>query len=154
MTFKPTDWRTWNRLDDHPIFGQEKSLIAKWSNDPSQYCELNTYSRFMPEWYIHVDPQPPVAVQRAIATRDITNLADACKSIVERYGNSAHEIVVLDDFTVFVWLKNNRFSITIYPLQLDEEYKLMLFAESPVKINELRCKDVNDLVDSIVQRIG
>jgi len=108
----------------------------------------------MPECYVHVDPAPSTEAQRAIATRDIVNLADACQKIIELYGPTAHEIVVLDDFTVFVWLKNVRFSITIYPLQLDGDYKLMLFADSPVEIDEFRCKTVDELVESITRRIG
>ena len=108
----------------------------------------------MPECYVHVDPSPSVETQRAIATLDIGNLADACQQIIARYGTTSHEIVILDDFTVFVWLKNNRFSITIYPLQLDAEYKLMLFAETPLDIDELRCKNVSELVESLDREIG
>ena len=61
---------------------------------------------------------------------------------------------MLDDFTVFVWLKNEHFSLTIYPLQLDAEYKLMLFAEPPLNIDELRCQNVNELVQSLAREIG
>lgn len=151
--FDPTDWQTWTRLDDHPIFGLDKARISTWSHDPSQYCDLDNYTRFDHECYVHIDPPPPADTQRAIATRDTRNLADVCRQITERYGETTHEIVILDDFTVFIWLKNNHFSITIYPLQLDG-FNLMLFAESPLDIDELRCRNVNELVDSIAQQIG
>jgi len=108
----------------------------------------------MPEWYVHVDPPPPTESQQAIAAYDIANLATSCKQIIERYGDTSHEIVILDDFTVFVWLKNEYFSLKIYPLQLDGEYKLMLFAESPIEIDELRCQNVSELVQSLAREIG
>ena len=154
MTFDPTDWQTWTRNDDHPIFGDDKSRIANWSHDPSQYCDLNNYSKFMPEWYVHLDPPPSTESQQAIATHDIANLATSCKQIIERYGDTSHEIVILDDFTVFVWMNNEHFSLRIYPLKLDGEYKLMLFAEPPLEIDELRCRNVNDLVQSLAREIG
>ena len=85
MTFDPTDWQTWTRYEHHPIFGIEKSNISNWSHDPSQYCDLNNYSQFMPEWYVHVDPPLPTESQKVMAARDIANLATSCKRIIERF---------------------------------------------------------------------
>ncbi|MDB2687683.1 hypothetical protein N9Y42_10775 [Mariniblastus sp.] len=146
MAMLPTDYRTWTALADHPIFGPAKSLITDWSADPSQYCDLTSYSDFMPECYVHVDPAPPESEQRAIATRDLANLRDACRQITEFYGPSIHELVILNDFTVFIWLKNHRFHITVYPMLGLENHMLMLFIESPVSIEELPCDTIEELL--------
>ena len=96
MTFDPTDWQTWTGFDDHPIFGRDRSRIADWSLDPSQYSDLNNYSRFMPEWYVHVDPRPSTESQRENAAQDIVNLAESCERIIKLYGDTSHEMVILD----------------------------------------------------------
>ena len=108
----------------------------------------------MPEWYVHVDPRPSTESQRENAAQDIVNLAESCERIIKLYGDTSHEMVILDDFTVFVWLKNERFSLEIYPLQLDGQYKLMLFAKPPLDIDELRCHNVDERVQSLVRHIG
>ena len=108
----------------------------------------------MPEWYVHVDPPPPVAEQQEIATRDIGNLQDACRRIIETYGPTSHELVILDDLTVFVWLKNPRFQIVVYPMLGLEDYMLMLFIESPVSVEELRCDSIRDLLNHLRTNIG
>ena len=108
----------------------------------------------MPEWYVHVDPAPPESDQRTIATRDLSNLRDACRQIIESYGPSTHELVILNDLTVFVWLKNPRFHITVYPVLDLESHILMLFIESPVSIDELRCDTIEELLSYLDAHSG
>ena len=108
----------------------------------------------MPEWYVHVDPAPPESEQRAIAARDLANLQGACCRIIETYGPTIHELVILDDFTVFAWLKNPRFDITIYPKLGVDNYRLMLCIESPVSADELRCDTINELIIHLHTHIG
>lgn len=100
MSFEPTDWKTWTRLEDHPIFGPKKSQIADWSLEPTFYCELGNYGTFMPEWYMHLLPPPPIEIQRAAATSDIAILSDACRQVIENFGSCLHELVILDNFAV------------------------------------------------------
>ncbi len=154
MMLSPTDFKTWKRLDDHPIFGAGKANISDWSHDPDQYGRLENFGQFKPEWYAHVDPELPVEQQRQIATQNLRNLADACDKVIETYGDVTYELVVLDDFTVFVWLKNETISISIYPLQFDDEFKLMLFLDAPVLAEEIRCRDSEHLVHSIKREIA
>ncbi len=154
MTFDPNDFRTWTQFDDHPIFGQHKANIAEWSLDASQYCKLSAYSTFMPEWYVHTDRPLPVAEQRAIASRDLINLANACRRIIETYGPTSHEVVILDDFTVYVWLKNERFHIEFYPMMPTDCGILLLFIESPVSVDELPCSTIDELIHHLHQHLG
>jgi len=154
MKFDPTNWQTWSRYEDHPVFGPEKFQITDWSQDPSQYSDLSTYSRFLPEHYVHLDPPPALESQQKIAIRDIKNLSMSCEQLIGRYGSTTHEMVILDDFTVFVWMKNEHFSLSIYPLQLENEYQLMLFAESPLDMDEIRCRNVNELVQFLFNKVG
>ena len=113
MALDPTDFTTWTAFGDHPIFSTEKSNITAWSLDPSRYCELNYYGQFMPDCYVHVDPAPPVEEQLETASRDIANLALVCAEIEHAYGKIKYELVILDDFTVYVWVQHPRFSIDI-----------------------------------------
>jgi len=108
----------------------------------------------MPEWYVHIDPAPPVSQQFAVASRDLANLREACRRIIETYGLTTHELVILDNFTVYVWLNNPCFHIVIYPMLGLEKYMLMLFIESPVTVDELQCDTVDVLMSHLRTYIG
>ena len=154
MTLDPTNWQTWHRLDDHPIFGPRKSQISEWSNDPSQYDDIGNYSTFKPEWYAHVDPNLSIEQQREIVANDMRNLAESCCGLIERYGSVLHELVVLDDFTIFARIMNDSFSIAIYPIQFDADCNLMLFIDSPVVVEEIRCSNPTHLTETVTREIA
>lgn len=148
MPFDPTDHSTWTTFSDHPIFGETKSVIAEWSLDPSQYCDLGNYGHFMPEWYVHFDPPPSKEEQLRIANRDILNLSSVCAALKKAFGRIEYELVILDDFTVYVWVKNPDFTVEIYPNH-DSERKgiVQLFAETLNDvIEEYYCATANDVV--------
>ena len=153
--FDPCDYRTWKRLEDHPIFCvHKKTLIADWSKDPSQYSELPTYSKFMPEFYVHVDPAPDVSVQSAVLERDLKNLAGVCEQIIDRFGPAQHELVVMDDFTLFVWLRNERLDLCVYPMLPEDQAILVMFVHSPFIGDELRFNRVDELVGYLERAVG
>lgn len=147
MTFNPTNYTTWNAFGDHPIFGLTKSNITDWSLDPSRYCELKYYGQFMPNCYVHIDPVLPVDEQLKIASHDITNLALACAQIEQTFGQIKYELVILNDFTVYVWIQHQRFSIEIYPNNFPDEDGIMtVFIDLPnVNASEHTCGTVATL---------
>ena len=115
MTLDPTDYTTWTAFSAHPIFGDSKARITEWSHDPSCYSDLDDYGQFIPEHYVHVDPAPPVREQLQAADRDIANLASTCAQIEQTFGPIKYEMVILDDFTIYVWVRHARFVVEIYP---------------------------------------
>ncbi len=155
MAFDPTDYTTWTAFSDHPIFGDTKSRITEWSHDPSSYSESDSYGQFMPEWYVHVDPAPPIDEQRELANRDIANLASACAQIKHAYGQIKYELVILDDFTVYVWVQHPRFTLDIYPNNFpDETAVLKLIVDSPELESEHDCHSVVNVIETLRQVIG
>ena len=149
MQFDPTNWQTWDQIANHPIFTERKTQIHEWSYDPTKYSPLADYSGSISDHYLPFDPPQPKIVNDAAALLDITNLADVCRLIKEIYGIIAYEIVVLDDFTVYVWVKHDLIEIEVYPVHFDNDYKLLLFAKKPVEIEEERFRWPRELVDFI-----
>ena len=115
---------------------------------------LQTFGQLKPEWYAHVDPKLPVEQQCQIVKQDLRILADACEKVIKTFGEASYELVVLDDFTIFVWLKSEMISISIYPLQFDEEFKLMPFVDDPVLAEEIRSRDSEHLVNNVKRAIA
>lgn len=155
MSLDPANFRTWTAFEDHPIFGPDKSKIQSWSNDASQYSDLDSYGRFLPGYYVHIDPAPSVDVQQRTARRDIENLASACDQIEKTFGAICYELVVLDDLTVFVWIRHKQFSVEVYPCFPDEDAILRMFVDMPngdeLEIDGL---SVPILVDKLCQSLG
>ncbi|MCO6045204.1 hypothetical protein NG895_14930 [Aeoliella sp. ICT_H6.2] len=150
MSLDPKNYRTWDRLDLHPVFGPDRSNIASWSYDPSQYSSLTGYGVFLPEWYVHVDPAPPVHVQIATAKRDLENLASACREIEKAFADIRYELVVLDDFTTYVWVRHARFEIELYPGLFGEETVLKMFVERPrLKEEEFDFVSVSSVIQTL-----
>lgn len=154
--FDPTDYTTWTTFGDHPIYGPTKSQIAEWSLDPSQYSSLDDYGDFMPEYYVHLVTAPAVEKQVEIADRDIANLASACEQIQNVFGKTQYEMVILDDLTVYVWLRQQRFAVEIYPIELpNEDNILTLWIDSPeVEVCEYRCRTVPEVVEALRQVVS
>jgi hypothetical protein len=155
MMLDPTNYRTWNDFKDHPIFSSSKSAIEKWSHDSSRYCELNTYNHFWPDYYVHVDPQPPIEYQVQVAQRDIFNLATVCNEIENRFGVIIYELVILDDFTAYVWISHRNFAIEIYPTMPDDDGILKLFIDRPeIHSSEHSCSSAHILVETLAELLG
>lgn len=155
MVLNPTDYTTWTDFADHPIFGEAKSDINDWSLDPSRYCEGKYYGQFIPEWYVHVDPAPPVDEQRELAHRDIANLASVCAYTEQVFGHLKYELVILDDFTVYVWVRHSRFSIDVYPNNYPCETAIIkMLIDSPGVESEHDCQTVMDVVTTLRRLIG
>ena len=156
MALDPTDYKTWTALGDHPIFGDSKFRIEEWSHDPSCYCELDSYKEFNLDWYVPVDPAPPADQQLEIANRDIAYLRSTCSQIERLYGTIKHEMVILDDYTVYVWARTAQFSIEIYSINfLDDDVVLRLFIDRPdVAECEHECRSVEDLINALQQTLG
>ncbi len=110
----------------------------------------------MPEYYIHVDPAPPIDQQLKIAERDIRNLAFTCAEIERRFGEITYELVILDDFTVYVWVRHSQFAIELYPNNLgDGNHILKMFIDSPdVEASERDCQTVTEVIESLRQIIS
>jgi hypothetical protein len=155
MALDPTDHTTWTAFGDHPIFADTKSRIAEWSHDPSCYCEPDSYGQFMPHYYVHVDPAPPIHEQLQIAERDIKNLASVCSQVENAFGPIKYELVILDDFTVYVWVQHPRFSIDIYPNNFSDETAIIkLIVESPGVESEYECQTVMDVIATLRRTVG
>jgi hypothetical protein len=156
MTLDPTDYTTWTAFGDHPIFGDTKSRIADWSHDPSCYCEPDSYGQFMPECYVHIDPAPPIISQQKAAESDIYNLAATCAEIEKSFGQINYELVVLNDFTTYVWIQHAQFAIELYPNNFPgKKYILKMFIDSPdVDESEYDCQTVTEVVKALRQAIG
>ncbi len=155
MTLDPTNHRTWIAFEDHPIFSPEKSNIEAWSHDSTRYCDLDDYGRFWPDHYVHIDPPPSVDAQKRIAKRDIANLASACERIETAFGHVRYELVVLDDFTAYVWISHARFTIEIYPDFPDENTIIKMFIDTPdMRASEHSCRSVQMLLETLSQLLG
>ena len=149
MAFDPTDYKTWTSFSDHPIFGETKHAIDQWSHDPSRYDDLNSYTQFLPQWYVHVDPAPPESEQLKAARRDIAQLCETCTAIESAFSPIRYELVVLDDFTVYLWIEHERFHIELYPNSYGREsFPIRLFIESPSALeDEFECAASLDVVE-------
>ncbi len=155
MPLDPTNYRTWSDFKDHPIFSPSKSSIETWSHDSSRYCDLNTYGRFWPDHYVHIDPAPPVEYQQQIAQRDIALLAEACQQIESTFGDIRCELVILDDFTAYAWISHKQFSIEVYPGLPEEGPMLKMFVDDPdIDAAEHDCTSVPILVETLSQLLG
>ena len=151
----PCDYKTWKLLADHPIFSDRKYAVAEWSSDPSVYENLDSYSVFDPDWYVHVDPRLPTKVQAACAASDTRNLALACKMLEQRFGKLTHELFVLDDLTVYVNIRAGTLTLDMYPVNCDDSgHILMLFVQSPVEADELVFDAVDDIVPTLCSLIA
>lgn len=148
MTLDPTDYTTWTTFSDHPIFGDTKFRITEWSHDPSRYCELLSYGHFMPECYVHILPTLPVEEQQRIADRDIRIFANACAEIERIFGEVIYELVILDDFTAYLWVKHSRFEIELYTgKDIRSDHIITMFIDSPdVDDSECACRSTTELV--------
>jgi hypothetical protein len=155
MPLNPTNHTTWTAFSDHPIFGPTKWNINDWSLDPARYCALDSYGQFMFEHYIHTVHTPPSVEQRLIAARDITNLASTCAQIEQAFGQIKYELVILDDFTVYVWVQHPRFSVEIYPNNFPTEIGILkLFIDAPPTLaEEHQCKTAGDVIEALRQTI-
>ena len=100
----------------------------------------------MPEWYVPMEPRLPPDIQLSIAQRDLVNLRTACEHITKTFRETTYELVILDDFTVFVWLKNQGFRISLYPSQGVHGKMFTLFIESPITADELPCGSTSELM--------
>lgn len=144
----PRDFRTWRSLADHPIFSDARHDVEEWSTNPSLYDGIGP-AAFDPEWYVHEDPKLPTEVQAAVAEHDVRNLSATCSAIWQRFGEFAHELFILDDFTVVVCMQHQQFTLEIYPQHYrDDNSILSVFLDSPVDAEF----DV-DSVDEVVPRL-
>lgn len=150
----PRNFRTWTSLADHPIFTNRREFVADWSSDPSVYENLASFPTvFDPNWYVHINPQLPEAVQASYAARDIRNLADICAAIEDRFGPITHELFVLDDLTVYVQMKSDRLLLEIYPDHFDETGAIVnCFVDEPFEA-ELQIHSIADVVPSLESRL-
>ena len=98
----PCDYSTWTSFALHPIFSDARSAINEWSHFPQEYSDLGSYSCFMPEWYVHIDPPYPMDVQESVAEADIKSLQTATAKVCALQLLMRYELIVLDDYTVFV----------------------------------------------------
>ncbi|QDU54125.1 hypothetical protein [Aeoliella mucimassa] len=152
MSLDPKNYRTWKSLGEHPVFGPLKTNIESWSHDASQYGDLSNYRGFLPEWYVHLDPAPPVTVQIATAERDLQNLASVCCGIERAFGDICYELVVCDDFTVFVWVRHTMFGIELYPGLFGEATLLRMFVDHPkVDCAEFDFTNVSNVVETLTE---
>ena len=109
----------------------------------------------MPGYYVHVDPAPPIDRQLQIAERDLRNLTSACAEIERTFGQIKYEMVILDDFTVYVWVRDARFSVELYNSFPDEDYLFKMYIDSPeVEASERDCQTIAELVEILRQTIG
>jgi hypothetical protein len=108
----PKRHQTWTALDEHPA-----------CPDPGQ----DVY-----QWYVHVDPPLPVAMQRAAAQKDLASLAATCEALEWAFGVVEYELIVQDDMTTFVKTPHTSFELSIYPGgQRDESWLLAVHVERP-----------------------
>ncbi len=148
----PRDYNTWTSFADHPIFTDRKHAVTDWSNNPSVYGDLNDYSTFKIDWYVHQDGLPTEA-HESFAARDIGILVESCAAIEREFGEIQHELFILDDFTVYVWIVSSQFDIEIYPDNLsDDGHVLGLFIDSPYTEDcEHHLSDVAHLVPTLLR---
>ena len=150
MLLDPKDYRTWTVFADHPIFDKERDSIEEWSHDASRYSELKNYGVWMPECYIHITPSPSLDIQSALAKQDIEELASCLLALEQAFGSITYELVILDDFTVYVWVAGNGFALEIYPNNLMEpNYRFLMFIEHPVLVDEVQCRSIADVVANV-----
>ena len=81
MRLDPHDPATWHALHKHPAV----------DGRPAFY-----------DWYVHLDPPPPRAVQRAVAVADLVLFRTAAASLNARFPGVALELEMLDDQTTFL----------------------------------------------------
>ncbi|PHS18755.1 MAG: hypothetical protein COA78_01860 [Blastopirellula sp.] len=151
----PRNYKTWTKFDDHPIFTDKKYSVSDWSSDPAMYDRPESYSTFLVDWYVHIDPQLPTEHQAKFAKRDIENLIESCAAIEREFGKTKHELFILDDFTVYVSIASSCFKIELYPDNLsDEGHILGLFIDSPeIEDCEHHLADIDQLVPTIINSI-
>ena len=157
MPLDPTNYATWTTFGDHPIFGDTKCRIDDWSHDPSLYSELDAYGQFLREWYVHVDPAPPTHEQVQIAEYDIKILASVCAEIEHVFGAIIYELVILDDFTVYIWVEHPRFSVNVWPACCRNREDTELFVvinESPDLESEHYCQTVKEVISTLYRAIS
>jgi hypothetical protein len=77
----------------------------------------------MPEWYVHIDPPYPLDVQESVAEADIKSLQTATAKVCTLQPSLRYEVIVLDDFTVFVLFDSPHLRFSVYPLHFDDRGK-------------------------------
>ncbi len=156
MLFDPTDYKTWTRFNDHPIFGEAKHRISEWSHDPSLYDDLDSYGQFNADWYVHIDPRLPTEEQQRIADHDIKNFANATLLIEKNFGFIRYELAILDDLTVYIEIEHKLFLVEIYSSHFsDNNAILFLYIESPdVPEGEHHCQSVTEMIEIISTAIS
>ena len=152
----PRDYRTWTSLADHPIFSARATSYADWSSDPDVYSDRRDLpAAYTPDWYVHIDPRYPTDVQAECAANDLRNLAAVCDSLAQRFGDLSHELFILDDLTVYVYVAVGDLVMDIYPVHFDDAGTiLMLFVESPVEHDELTFTSIADVVPKLDSLLG
>lgn len=152
----PRDYRTWTSIADHPIFSPRATSYADWSSDPNVYSDRRQLPAvYNPDWYVHIDPRHPTDVQANCAANDLRNLADACDSLTQRFGDLSHELFILDDLTVYVHVAAGNLVLDIYPVHFDDAGTiLMLFVESPIQHDELAFRSIADVVPKLDALLG
>ena len=152
----PRDYRTWTSFADHPIFSPRATSYADWSSAPEVYSDRRDLpAEYNPDWYVHIDPCYPTDVQAECAANDLRNLAAVCDSLAQRFGDLSHELFILDDLTVYVYVAVGDLVMDIYPVHFDDAGTiLMLFVESPVEHDELTFTSIADVVPKLDSLLG
>lgn len=150
MVLDPKDYRTWTAFADHPIFGKERASITEWSHDASRYCELKDYGVWMPECYIHIEPPPALEYQLDAAKQGIEGLSSCCHALETAFGSITHELIILDDFTVYVWVAGDGFALDIYPNSLlQPDCRFLVFLDRPIQLDEVQCESISGVVATV-----
>ena len=152
----PCDYRTWTSFADHPIFSPRATSYADWSSAPEVYSDRRDLpAEYNPDWYVHIDPRYPTDVQAECAANDLRNLAAVCDSLAQRFGDLSHELFILDDLTVYVYVAVGDLVMDIYPVHFDDAGAiLILFVESPVEHDELTFTSIADVVPKLDSLLG
>ena len=112
-------------------------------------------AEYNPDWYVHIDPRYPTDVQAECAANDLRNLAAVCDSLAQRFGDLSHELFILDDLTVYVYVAVGDLVMDIYPVHFDDAGAiLILFVESPVEHDELTFTSIADVVPKLDSLLG
>ena len=101
------------------------------------------------------DRRYPTDVQAECAANDLRNLAAVCDSLAKRFGDLSHELFILDDLTVYVYVAVGDLVMDIYPVHFDDAGAiLILFVESPVEHDELTFTSIADVVPKLDSLLG
>ncbi len=93
----------------------------------------------MLEWYVHIDPPYPLDVQESVAEADIKSLQIATAKICALQLSLRYELIVLDDFTVFVLFDSPHLRFSVQPLHFDDRGKYFVGVDRPANLDDERC---------------